>query len=100
MARTAESGTTLSADEELIIAAIDAGTYFVPNEVPAGTVNGVNATFTLATAPNPADSLNLYVNGQRFKVTEDYTLAGLTITFVVAPETGDLLLADYRVDPT
>ena len=100
MSRTAQSGTSLTGDEELIIGAIEDGSYFEPNEIPTGLVNGSNVTFTAAATPNPADSLKVFVNGQRFKVTEDYTLSGATLTFVVAPETGDLILIDYTVDPT
>jgi len=36
-----------------------AGT-FVDSETPAGTINGVNAVFTLAVAPSPASSLFLF----------------------------------------
>ena|SRR3990167_5720959 len=88
-----------SADEELVLQAIADNSYFVENGVPTGTINGVNTDFILASNPNPNDSLKVYVNGQRLKVTEDYTLSGSTITMVVAPETGDSLLVDYRFSP-
>lgn len=70
-------------------------TSFVDSEVPAGAVNSSNVTFTLANTPI-AGSVKLYQNGIRLKLTADYTISGLTITFVTAPTTGDLLLADYR----
>ena len=92
-------GDELTPGEELVVQAIAAGTYFVENEVPTGTVNGSNATFTLAGTPNPAASLQLYVNGVHLKVTEDYTLSTATITFVIPPDTGSLILASYRVSP-
>ena len=99
MARTAVNDE-LSDEESLIISAIEAGTYFVENEVPAGTMNGSNVTFTVATAPNPAASFVLMLNGATLKGGgEDYTLSGLTITMGIAPESGELLLAEYRVDP-
>lgn len=69
---------------------------FVDNEVPSGTVNGSNVTFTLANAPAPATSLKLYKNGLRLKVTDDYSLSSATITMVSAPLTNDKLIADYR----
>jgi hypothetical protein len=71
---------------------------FVDGETPAGTLDGVNVTFTLAQMPSPYASLKLYRNGIRLKLGADYTLAGATITFVPAatPQAGDLLLADYR----
>ena len=101
MARAHPPVTELTSDELLIIGAIEAGTYFVENEVPAGTINGSNVTFTLASIPNPAASLVLKFNGQDLKAGgEDYSISGLTITLNNAPITGDILLADYRLDPT
>lgn len=66
------------------------------NETPSGTINGVNAVFTLAHTPSPAASLKLYLNGA-FQTAggEDYTLSGLTITFVNAPVSGSILRAFY-----
>ena len=77
-----------------------AGATIVENETPAGVINGTNPTFTLVTAPNPATSLKLYKNGirQQEGAGNDFTLATLTITFLAGniPQTGDILLADYR----
>ena len=72
---------------------------FVDGEIPAGTVNGFNSSFTLATAPNPASSLALYRNGLRLKPNVDYTLSATLVTFQAGatPQTGDGLLASYRV---
>lgn len=72
---------------------------FADNETPSGTVNGTNATFTLANAPSPAGSLILTKNGVIQKAGGvDYTLSSLTITFVTVaiPLTGDILIAWYR----
>ncbi|HDY67668.1 hypothetical protein LCGC14_3093700 [marine sediment metagenome] len=90
----------LTSDEILIIQAIEAGTYFIEGGVPTGVINDANVTFTLAGTPAPAASLAVYVNGQRMKITEDYTLSGNTLTMDVAPQVGDILQVDYRVDPT
>jgi len=49
-------------------------------EVPSGTKDGVNATFTLAHIPSPANTLQLYFNGMKLKLGTGYTLSGLTIT--------------------
>lgn len=70
---------------------------FADSEVPSGTVDGSNAAFTLAHTPT-AGSVHLYKNGLRQTPTTDYTISGDTITFVSdnKPQTGDLLLADYR----
>ena len=76
---------------------------FADNETPGGTVNGSNVTFTTVAPPSPADSLLLVVNGivQRNIAASgtdvaDYSLSSETITFEVAPVTGDILQAWYR----
>ena len=72
---------------------------FVDAEVPAGTLDGVNATFTLASAPTPASSLGVYRNGLLLRHTGDYTITGNTLVFVAGaiPQPGDALLAFYRI---
>ena len=70
---------------------------FADAEVPSGTINGVNVTFTLAHTVAPAASLKLFKNGQELIAGgADYTLATATITMVTAPATGDVLIAFYR----
>jgi len=69
--------------------------HFVDDETPSGTLNGVNTEFKLAKTPFTG-SLKLYRNGQRLRITEDYTLSGKTITLLVAPASDEILLADYR----
>lgn len=66
------------------------------NEVPSGTINGINPTFTLSQDPNV---LILFKNGQEQKVGVDYTLSGSTITFLVGaiPTTGSSLDSYYTV---
>ena len=70
--------------------------FTTDGEVPSGLVNGSNVTFTLASTPDP-NSVVVYLNGMRLKVggSNDYTLSGLTLTFVLAPKTGDKILVDY-----
>jgi len=65
------------------------------NETPAGSIDGSNKAFTLANTP-ATDSLQVFLNGA-FQTGggEDYTLAGLTITFVNAPLTGSVLKVFY-----
>jgi len=70
------------------------------SEVPAGSADGINDTFTLSNVPVPADSLMLYVNGVLQKqntrfTTSDYDLSGNTITMTYAPSPGSNLLATY-----
>lgn len=64
----------------------------VGNEIPAGTVDGTNVTFTLAHVPTPA-SVMLFKNGLLMcqGATDDYTLSGSTITFAAdqVPQAAD-----------
>jgi hypothetical protein len=73
---------------------------FVENEIPSGTIDGVNDTFTIANSP-VAGTLQLFKNGIRMRegAGDDFTISGATITFNAGqiPITGDVLLADYRV---
>lgn len=71
---------------------------FSDAEVPSGSINGVNRSFTLAFNPSPAASLELYLNGLLMDAGTDYVLVGQAVTFMTAstPQTGDLLLASYR----
>lgn len=68
------------------------------NEIPAGTINGINDTFTISATPDPFDSLELYKNGLLMLEGTDYTLTGSTIVFDPAqiPETLDLLVATFQ----
>ena len=72
---------------------------FVDEEVPAGTVNGSNATFTTSASATPPTSLALYRNGIVQKAGLDYRVSGNTISFLAGsvPQAGDTLLASYRV---
>jgi hypothetical protein len=74
---------------------------FVDAETPGGTVDGVNATFTLANAP-VGTSLQLYRNGLYQTTGFDFTLTGSAISFSAGakPQPGDTLTASYRVDPS
>jgi hypothetical protein len=75
------------------------GAVFVDPVTPTGTVDGVNRIFLLTTAPNPGSSMQLYRNGLLQRQGADYTLAGNAVTFSVqaTPQTGDILLAAYRM---
>ncbi len=76
-----------------------AGPLFSDREVPGGTVDGSNTTFTLANAPSPAASLELFRNGLEQNPSADYTLTGSTVQFLsgAIPQPGDTLLAWYRL---
>lgn len=70
---------------------------FVDRETPAGTINGSNTSFTLSNTPI-AGSEHVYLNGllQDSGAGNDYTISGLTITYLTAPVTGDKLRVTYR----
>jgi hypothetical protein len=72
---------------------------FVDGETPTGGINGLNPVFVLANAPNPATSLQLFLNGvlQSSAPGGDYTLSGTGVTFLsYMPAGSDKLLATYR----
>jgi hypothetical protein len=77
----------------------------VYGEVPAGAIDGVNTVFTLAAAPDPAQSCQLFIqyvaDGAWLRLMRnfDFTLAGGTITMNVAPNAGAHILVDYRKLP-
>ena len=64
------------------------------NEIPAGSINDSNVTFTLASPP-VNNSAQIYLNGLRQAITTDFTITNASITFTNAPPTGSILLADY-----
>lgn len=68
-------------------------------EDESANCNGVTVAFTLASTPI-ANSVQVFLNGliQQSGSGKDYTLAGTTVTFVTAPETGDILLIHYTVN--
>lgn len=71
----------------------------VSEEIPSGTINGSNNTFTLAHTPT-SGTLHLFLNGSRRQQESgvninDFNLTGTTITFDVAPKTGSTLFVDY-----
>lgn len=95
------NGQVLTADSTQTLgvkwAAASVTINFSDGEVPSGTINGSNVTFTLANTPNPALSLVLFRNGVlQYPAGIDFTLSSSTITFVTAPLTGDNLITWYR----
>lgn len=69
------------------------------NQVPTGTVNGINASFALPETPLAA-SVVVVKNGitQKPGAGNDYILSSSTITFEAGnvPESGDNILVSYR----
>jgi len=69
--------------------------HIIDDETP--TNSGDDLNFTINHLPSPASSLKLYRNGQRLRISEDFTLSGLTITLLIALGATEILLADYRI---
>ena len=77
---------------------IPAAAHPINLEAPTGTIDGVNAAFTLVQGAPAADTaVMLFKNGilQQPGAGNDFTLAGAVVTFEVGnlPQTGDILLA-------
>jgi hypothetical protein len=74
-------------------------TTFIDGEVPQGTVNGSNTSFTIANVPSPSTSLSVFRNGLLLNPAVDYSLSNNAVTFQssATPQTGDTLLASYRL---
>jgi hypothetical protein len=89
------NGTAISA----AVASTDymAQSSFVIRETPTGTINGVNATFTLANTPI-INTEQVFLNGLLLEpgAGNDYTISGATITMLIVPATGDRLKANYQ----
>ena len=67
---------------------------FVNNEIPTGSIDGINGTFTLLHIP--LDGINVYLSGLRVPPV-NYTLIGNVFTFVLGqiPPEGSYLYVDY-----
>jgi len=68
-------------------------------ENESANANGSNVTFTLAETP-VANSVQVFLNGmiQEEGSAKDYSISGTTITFAVAPSSGDIILIHYVQD--
>ena len=67
----------------------------IDNEL-VGTGNDVTTSFPLAFTPNPTSSLHVRMQGVEQHPTDDYSLSGGNVVFVVAPPSGAKIYADYR----
>jgi hypothetical protein len=88
------NGTAISA----ATAGVDymAAANFVVRDPCAGTINGVNVTFTLANTPVATTEM-VFLNGLLLEpgAGNDYTISGAVITMLAAPIVGDRLRASY-----
>lgn len=97
---TADAGGTLNTTAITFINPITAGlnsSNFVTKEIPSGSINSSNVTFTLANTPT-AGTEEVFLNGvlQESGAGNDYTITGAVITYLTAPLTGEKLRVSYR----
>lgn len=66
-------------------------------ESPSGIINGANTDFELSASPL-SNTLLVFLNGllQEEGSGKDYVLSGTTITFLYAPESGDIIITVYQ----
>jgi len=78
--------------------AISSGTT-ITREIPSGTINGTNTNFTLSSTPNLGTE-QVFINGSLLNAgaNSDYVVDGSTITFTLAPQSGDVVLVNYVTD--
>jgi hypothetical protein len=98
---TADAGGTLNTTAITFTNPIGAAglsaSNFVTKEIPSGSINGANVTFTLANTPT-AGTEEVFLNGvlQESGAGNDYTITGAVITYLSAPLTGEKLRVNYR----
>lgn len=68
----------------------------ITREIPTGDINGVNTDFALSSFPE-LGSEEVFLNGiLQNESSNDYTIAGVTLTFEQAPLTNFTLLVSYN----
>lgn len=68
----------------------------IVREIPTGSLDGSNITFTLANTPI-ANSEEVYLNGLLQDARGiDYSISGAVVTFLIPPLSGDRLLVTYQ----
>jgi hypothetical protein len=73
-----------------------AGSTLVVREIPTGTINGVNAVFTLTNTPI-IGSEQVFLNGLLQDARGmDYSISGAVITYLIPPLVGDRILVTYQ----
>jgi len=90
--RATSSGGTIVLSQ-ISAATLGAGFPVSGITVPTGLVNNSNTVFTLASTPGTL--VMVFRNGVLQNPGVDYVLSSTTITFTVAPRTGDTILAIY-----
>lgn len=91
------SVTIVAAGQTIDLSVVGGSTGAAFQEVPSGTINNSNVTFTITTAPTTAAGFELFQDGLVLVQGVDYTISGTTITMTVAPNFGQTLYAVYSV---
>lgn len=89
------SGANAQPTFRALVAADISGAIRQVQEVPAGVIGGGNVTFTLSQTPLDVTAVQVFLNGLCQRYTTDFTVAGPTLTFVVAPTGGQSLQVWY-----
>lgn len=94
-------GAPVDANDAVRKADLDAVTngLSVFRETPSGSINGTNTQFSLQNEPNLGTE-QVFLNGALMNsgANSDYVLEGSTITFTIAPQSGDVVLVNYVTD--
>lgn len=64
-------------------------------EIPTGTIDGVNAVFTLSNSPLSEQSVLVSIDGITRQVSTDFSITGTTLTFTTAPALGQSVYVYY-----
>lgn len=86
----------LTTDVTGVLPAANGGAGTQTQEVPSGTVNNSNVTFTLAHTPSSSLAVRLYIDDLFQRQAVNYTISGTTITMSVAPTFGQTIDAVYN----
>lgn len=92
------TGQFTTAEFNQILNALSSGglSSFSDAEIPNGSINGSNVTFTLAHTLALGCNPLVILQGQIQQNEGDFTASGNTLTFTSAPQVGMWLLVWYR----
>lgn len=85
----------LGTEEQWLLSLRADGLIYINGEVPTGLINGINATFYTLN-DFVAESVEVYLNGIRQKIVDDYQTIGLrTIQLNVSPSNNENIIINY-----
>lgn len=87
--------TILDISNNILITSYSESDTMIINDVPTGTINGINTTFTTTYNFVP-ESVSITLNGLEQRVILHYATYGNNlIIFTESPQIGDLIQVDY-----